>query len=562
MDVKAKKKFFDSLKSARANWDSQYQILGELISQTKQNFQDSPSAGEFLNDEVFDSTATFAAQAAASALLGMLYPGTAKQTLELTPPNSLRTTSKTAEFYERMTEKVAQAMDDPNANLLIALDEYMLDQQIFGTSGVGVFRGNKSKLLFKPYGVKEMYICEGEGGQVDAIYLLNEWTIKRIVEEYGEENVSEKVLAKYQAGDLLSKAKILIIIEPRKEVKAEAGVLAMPIASYHVEYDCCHLLKESGFSSMPIMVGRFRKLNYEMYGRSNGMAALPDVAEIQALREAVIIGTEKALDMPKGVMSDGVFGGGTIDTSARAVTVFDSANSMGNTPIFDIGSPPDINVALARLADLKESIAQHFNLDRLIDFNNDVQMTFGEAQIRNQIRNASLSSLYARQITEVFTPLIERVVTMLFEDGDLGVVKGSEQEAELLMRGEEPYYFPDEIIELIESGQDIYEVTYKTQAANAQRSEEYIATVDVVGFATQMMQVDPSVRHRVDFHEAVKLLSEVRGLPNQVIREDDEVAALVQQDQAKEQGATALDAMGQGADIVQKLASANQQTGL
>ena len=175
MDAKQIKSRFDSLKRARANFDNIYQTCGEYVSQIKQNFTSQPSAGEFLIADLYDSTAIFAAQNGASALLGMLWPSTAKQALEISPPEGIELDTELANFYERMTSTTCKVMDDPNANLSLALDEYMLDQFIFGTSGIGVERGDESKVLYKPYGVKELYIDEGKNGRVDAEFLLYEW---------------------------------------------------------------------------------------------------------------------------------------------------------------------------------------------------------------------------------------------------------------------------------------------------------------------------------------------------------------------------------------------------
>jgi hypothetical protein len=545
---------FNEMKSQRSNWDVMYQVLGEYISQMKQNFQGQPSNGEFLTEEIFDSTGTFAAYNAASALLGMLWPGTAKGNIEITPPEDMPESTELAKFYGNMTNKATTAMDDPKANLALALDEYMLDQMIFGTSGVGVERGDKSKLLFKSYGVKELYLDEGKNGLVNKIALLYEWSAARVVDEYGEENVSEKTRKAAQSGGK-DKVKILIMISPRKEKKAIKGKLAMDYQSLHLEYDTCHLLKEDGFHELPIAVARFRKLNYEKMGRSNGMNALPDIREANALREAVIVATEKTLDMPIGVIDDGMLGGGYIDTSPRAVTVFNASGNIGNTPpVFNIGEVPDIRYAEARLEKLAETISQHFGIDRLIDFNNDTQMTFGEAQIRDQLRTASLLGLFSRQISEVFTPLMERSINMLWRDGEFGVLEGSEEEAALIAKGKEPTYFPDEIKKRLEAGEDVYQITYKTKAANASKAEEYIAIIDVMTFAAQAMAVDESIRHRVNLHKGIKTIADIRALPVGTIRQDDEVDELIKVEQQQMQQMQQMQMAEQAAGAYEKAA--------
>jgi len=561
MDAKALKAEFDTLKTERSNWNQMWQVLGEYVSQIKQNFETQPANGEFLTREIFDANGAFAAHSCASALLGMLWPSTAKQAIEIAPPDDLEIGTELAEFYDRMTSRTVRAMDDPRANLALALDEYMLDQIIFGTSGVGVEKGDISKLLYKPYGVKELYVDEGKNGKVNACYICYEWTVQRLVDEYGLDAVSPKVREKYQQNKLREKVKVLHVIKPRKEKKAKKGKLAMPYMSVHMEYEKCHVLREDGFHELPIFVGRFRKLNYEIYGRSPAMNALPDIREANILREAFIIGTEKALDMPLGILDDGMLGGGYVDTSAKAINVFNASGNLGgNSPVFEIGKPPNLAVAEVRLEKLNQNIAQHFHIDKLLDFNNQTRMTFGEAQIRDQIRISSLSSLFSRQISEVLTPLIERSVNILWRAGEFGVISGSEEEAELLAMGKEPEYIPDELVGMLERGEEIYTINYKTKASNASRAEEYLAIIDVANFAGQAMAIDPSLSKRINLHEAVKNMGDIRALPIGIVRQDDEVDALVQQEQQQMQAMQALQTADMAAGVAQKAAAADKMS--
>lgn len=562
-DVTHKKtiEYFNTLKNDRSTWDRMFQLLGKYVSLIKQNFEVTHTPGEFLLDDVYDATGMFAATNSASALLGMLWPGTAKQAIEISPPRGLKLDSELKEFYERMTERSIMAMDDPKAGLSLSLAQYMLDQMIFGTSGVGVEKGVDSKLLYKSYGVKEMYIEEGRDGRVDEEYLFYEWRLARVMDEYGEDALSEKLKKKIREGKFNEKVKILVCIKPRREKKAEKGALSMPYESVHMEYETKNVLREKGFEENPISVGRFIKLNYERYGRSPGSMALPDIREANALREGIIVATEKILNMPKGLMHDGMFGGGVIDFSAGSVTVFN--NSGGNysqPPIFDIGSPPQIPWAEQRLEKLENVISRHFNIDRLLDFNSQTEMTFGEAQIRNQIRNASLSSLFSRQITEVFTPLIERSVAVLFRMGEFGVIPGSIEEKELLDAGRTDIeYIPDRLVEMLDKGEDIYSITYKTQAANASRAEEYLGIMDLTNYAASAAAIDPSIANRFNFHKALEHMTNIRGVPFDVLNSDEQVQQATDQQAQQAQAAQELAALEQGSNAAKNLAEADKK---
>lgn len=561
------KEGFEEAKQLRSNWNTMYQVLGEFISQVKQDFEGQPANGEFLTDEIFDSTGTFAAFNSASALLGMLWPGAAAQAIEIKAPDDMEESTELAKFYENMSKVTVKAMDDPRANLSMALDEYMLDEVIFGTAGVGVEAGFESSLLYKPYGVKELFIDEGKNGKVDKIWLFYEWTATRVVAEYGEDKVSAKTAKMVNDGGGKGKVRILHAIAPRGEAKAEKGKLAMPYESMHFEFDDMHLLREDGFNELPIAVGRMRKLAYEKMGRGFGQAALPDIREANALREAIIIATEKALNMPQGVLSDGILGSGYIDTSANAINVFDASSNLGGaSPIFDIGTVPNVAIAEKRLEELKQTISQHFNIDRLLDFNNDTQMTFGEAQIRDQRSLNSLAGLFNRQITEIFTPVISRSVGILFRAGEFGVArpvggKISQEEQDLIAEGKEVKHFPEAIQKRLDDGLEIYQIAYRTKASNASKAQEYIGILDVMSFAAQIMQVDPSVANRIDGHEALKVMAEIRGMPEGIIRQDDEVDEIEKKQKEKQEKQQLLDTVSQASVIAKDVATAEATAG-
>lgn len=557
MDYKKLKKDFDRVKSTRANFDNMYQVIGEYIAMNRQDFNGQPSNGEFLVDRIFDATGPFAASNAASSLLGMIWPGAAANVFELSEPEHDDQEEEEADdkFYERMNKIVYESFDDPRANLAESLDEYMNDQIVFGTSGIGVELGEAPNLYFSPYGVKELYPILGKGGRIVGFYLYFEWEVERVVAEYGEENCSEKVRKAFKAGKLDEKVRVLYIAKPRAQKKASKGKYAMPIMGVHLDYDACHPMKEDGYYELPIAIGFFRKLAYETMGRSLAMNALPDIREANALREALIIATEKALEMPKGVLSDGEFGGGYIDQSAGAVNVFNASGNIGaGAPVFDIGSPPNIPWAEKRLEKLEQTIAQHFMIDRLMDFNNDVQMTLGEAQIRDQMKTASMAALFNRQI-QVVQRVIERGVALLLRSGKLGVTKGSDLEQEIIKRGEEPYYLPDNIAKRLEAGKDIYKVNYKTKAALAHSAENYMAILEMFNIVAAQAEIAPDMMKRIDYQKGLEKLCETRGI-SFLLRPEKEMQAIAEVEAQQQQAAMALQAGQQVANIADKAASA------
>lgn len=551
---------FEELFEKRAVWNDHWQIVGELVHGSKQEFTETKAEGERLNEDRYANAGVFASRTLASALIGMLWPNGAKS-MKLFPARGIKDNEENKKYFEAITEEMRDAMDDPQARLAPSLAEYMLDQVSFGTSGIGIFDGeDESELRFEAWGISQLYIAEGDSGRVDTTYRLSKWTLRRIIATYGKEKVSEKLrnLAKNDK-NLTQKFDILQCIKKRtgRDV-TKKGNKDMPIMSVHLERDGGHILKESGFEEMPINVARFVKLAYEEYGRSPGIDALSDVLELDYLRERFSINVDKAGDPPLIVMDDGRFGGGVIDTSAGAINVIDLSGRINNNidPIIPLQTVGELSTTLTRIDQLKADIGQAFFLDKLLDFNNQTQMTLGEAIMRDKIRSASLGSIFARQIAETFDPLVTRSFNRLLKKGKLGVIKGSDEEAILLAAGEEPIVIPEEIQKKMAAGKTIYEIRYFTPAAQMARLQEAEALNNITTFKLTLQQGNPEAGDGFDDDEALKLAADIGGISS-VLRSKERVEEIrakrqkAQQDQqtvalAKDGASAAKDANAAG----------------
>jgi len=525
-------KHYKKVKQKRANWNQQFQAVGKWVSQVKQDFEGEHEEGDFLNEDIFDSTGTFAAHNASSALLGLLWPSKAEMSIDITVPSNLKDPidEELKWFEEHVTPALVQEMDREDSGLSLALDEYMLDQYIFGTSGIGVFYED-GNLQYKAYGVKEMHIAEGAGGFVDDVTLSYKWGARRIVGDYGLNKVSEKVRKAYESG---SDEEFEVVITYR--MADITGADKQPVETHHVEVAANHELRKSGFDEFPIFVGRYRKLLGETYGRSPAMQAISDIVEINVLREAVIVASEKSLDPPLGVLNDGMLGGGIIDTSAGAINVFDVQGNFGGTPpVFPINTVGEFNYTIQRINDLRESIAQHFGIDRLLDFNNETQMTATETRERSGIRKNSLSSQLNRQITEVLARMVQRSFNLMLRNDRFGYIQGDAGAMALEAQGIEVKYIPERIAKLLVDGDDAYKINFTTPASRIASDEEAAGMIEAVQFTQGLSQTHPEARHWLNIESIYDSIPRLLGTPKGVINTGDEAEELIKQEQQAQQ---------------------------
>lgn len=529
---------FKVLKNNKQSLTSLFQLISEYVYNRKYDGQDIPNAGIFADEDIYDNTAQRANGIMANVMVNNIWPN-GPRTFSLGRTWDTSDTEEIKAYFSYANQQMYSVMDNTKAGLQTALDEYMLDQGAFATSGIYVKEKEDDRTVpvrYEAWSIKGRYIDEGPDGNIDTIFSEISMSVRNAVKVYGYENLSARVRKDFDNGDIENKVKILHVIEPRLERdKSKKGVKDMPIASIHIEVDTRKILKESGMEEMPVFIGRFSKVPGEIYGRSPAMVAMADILEINAVREAISIATEKQLDPPMAVYDDGALGAGAIDTSAGAINVFSVTGRLNaGKPIEPLYTVGELQSSYTHIDTLKETINNHFYLDRLLDFNNETRMTLGEAQLRNALRGQSLGAFYARQENEVITPMIERTFNILLKLGRLGVIQGSKEEVEQLKRGMQPVYIPEELVQRMMNGEDFYEITYLSPAKRTMQSEELRGIIETANFAVQVAPASPEIIDNIDFDKLIARVAKLSGAPMELIKDSDTVKK-IREARAKQQ---------------------------
>jgi len=525
---------WQQLKEKRVGFNNTFTLIARYVDMMIMDFESNTyfnRRGNVIPDDVMDNTASHVSTQAASSMLGSLWPnGAASFKLIPHPHNVPDSEAVRAWFRDVVNPAMHDKMDDPQSGLEVALDEVMHEAVNYGTGSLGVFRRTDKNLpiRFKTHNIKCNYIDEGPDGKVDTNYFCQRMTVKQIIQEYGEENVSQDVIELARATKLDDEVEVLTTIEPRDIGKQNrVGLLGAPFERMDIEVETGKVLKESGFGEFPVPTVRFSKKVGEVWGRGPGINALPEIIEINAIMEAATLAIEKLLDPPLALLDDGRLGAGDIDTSPGALNVLTVSGKLAAdkviSPIFTVG---DFHAVIPLIEKLVGSIKNHYYLDRLLDLNNQTEMTLGEANIRNSLRGDSLVSVYRRFSAELFTPMVIRVFNILLEDGFFGVVEGSVQEALLL---EEDAIFvkhiPNEVIAAIMQGLDIYKIEYISPAARMMQSQEtsgLISTMEIIG---NLGRVLPNVVDNFDTDGMVKRLAQLLGVSIDVLKSTEAVQA-------------------------------------
>lgn len=506
----------DTLTTEKAPWNPQWQLIAEYLCQRKAVFTNFQQPGAFLNSEIWSDIGGLAAETAASALIGLIWPDA--YSFELEPFGELKDDPETVEWFKKtVNPELQSALDDPEAGFAMALDEAMLDFLLF-MPAIHLDEGDTTDFKFDAWNVSQFAVDEGADGFIDTFYMTKEWSVRNLVKKFGLSNVSKPTQTAYNAKKFLDKIRVLHVIEPREVQKnGGRGPQNMPFVSAYIEINAKHLIRESGFNELPTFAFRFSKRIGEKYARTPAMRALPSIMEHNALKEIYTVAAEKTCDLPLAVYDDGTFGGGTIDTSAGAINVINVTGKLtGNRapiePIQTIGTFTDIATVMN---DLKDTINQHFMIDRLLDMNNETQMTAREALIRDALRQGTLRSPASRLWAELFNRLLPRAFNIQLRKGRYGYVSGSPEylAAQHMNPGKTIPVIPDKVAMMQGKSQRVYKISYRSPAARQQKSDQAQAILNVTGFINEAAAIDQTVRYEMNMPRSVRNIGDIWGIP-------------------------------------------------
>lgn len=551
----------DQLNAEKRFWNNQWQLVSEYVGHRRADFTHFSEPGAFLNSEIWSDVASLSSDTASSALVGLVWPD--NYSFKYEPFGDLKDDEEAKDFFSMATEETQAALDDPEAGLALALDEAMKDFLEFGTPAVHCEEGKVTDLRFDAWNVAQFSIDEGDDGYVDTFTKCYQMTVRQIVRKFGRDKVSADTRKAYDDRRFLQKVKVLHVIMPREvEQDKGKGPQNMPFMSVYIEVDKKHLLRESGFNELPTFAFRYSKKIGEKYGRSPAMRALPSIMELNALWELVTIGAEKNYDPPLAVYDDGTFGGGTIDTSAGAINVINvsgklSANRSPIEPLFTVGKFDDVAVLIERL---ENTIKDHFMIDRLLDLNNEKEMTAREALIRQAIRQSTLRSPVSRIMAELFNRMLPRVFNILLRKGRFGFADGSPELIawQAMNPGKEAKLIPQKIVDLQGKDQRVYQIRYMTPAAREQEAQIAQGIMNTLQAAGEIAAFDKTVLDEINMHRTIRRLGTIWSFPEECWNTDEELQKLKQMAANDQQQNIELAQAAQVASIAKDAAAARK----
>ena len=515
------KKRCSALESSRQTWEDHWQDILDYVMPRKADVTFVRAKGTKRTEVLFDSTAITANNLLAASLHGTLTsPSLPWFTLKLRT-EELMEERDVQLWLEDSGRRMYDTFNETNFNTEV--HELYLDLCSIGTGALFVEEANegfdKGGIHFNTLHIAEYFIQENVNGKVDTLYRKYKLTARQAIEEFGEENVGEKIIesSKSKPDKLFN---FIHAVEPTIDYKRATGktTTKLPYHSCHICVEDKMTVRSGGYNEFPYLVPRWSKATGEIFGRSPSYNALPD---IKTLNKAVEIGLKawaKAIDPPLLVQDDGVIG--RVRMTPAGITV---VRNDGAIKPLQIGS--NWQITDMKENQLRTAIRQAYYSDQL-QLQEGPQMTATEVQVRYELMQRLLGPTLGRFQSEFLNPLIERVFGIMLR-------------AKAFMP-------TPEII-----GNQKMDIEYVGPLARSQRMEESIAIERLYQLAMNVGQIDPAIMDNINHDEAIRMRAKLLGVPKTVLRGKDEVVEMreakaeaqqqmMQQQMQQQQAQTAL----------------------
>ena len=491
---------YEKLEGQRQNWETHWQEVADYMQPRKADVTKQRARGDKRMEQVFDSSPIQAVELLSASLHGMLTnPSTPWFTLRF-KDEEIENEDEAKLWLEASTDAMYTAFN--RSNFQQEIFELYHDLITFGTAAMFIEEDDEDIIKFSTRHINEVFIAENDKGRIDTIYRRFKISARAAMQKFGEA-VSSDVQSAFKK-DPYKEVEILHAVYPRTDFNPnKKDKKNMPFESVYIEFKNGNELSVSGFREFPFVVPRYLKASNEIYGRSPAMTALPDVKMLNEMVKTTIKAAQKQVDPPLLVPDDGFLL--PVRTVPGGLNFYRSGTRDRIEPL-NIGAnnPLGLNMEEQR----RDAIRAVFYVNQL-QLQQGPQMTATEVIQRNEEKMRLLGPVLGRLQSELLKPLIDRVFAILLRNDMLPPA---------------PEFL---------SGRDI-EIEYVSPLAKAQKSSELQSIMRAIEILGSMQNIAP-VFDYVNFDNLVKHLADIVGMPQKLLKSQNQVNA--EREQAAAQAA-------------------------
>lgn len=527
-DYQSLERHYSYLWNEQANWRTLWNTIAQFVMPAWDNFIGEFSEGVNRNTRLFDSTAVTANERFAAAMEQMLTPRT-QQWHKLAPMDeNLQDNPEVQEYADQVTKILFSVRYRPTANYASQVDECYLSLGAFGNNALFIDELIGRGLRYRSIPLNEIVWSLDHSGMVDTVYRKFRYTAKQAMQQWGNK-AGDQVKTAYDQNPY-AELEFLHCVKPNENRKNALGYEGMAFESWYLSCKDKTVIDRSGYRTFPYAIGRYRMAPREHYGRSPAVVALPAIRTLNEQKKTALRAGQKAVDPPLLLMEEGVL---TPFNQRPGAVNYGMLTEDGKPLAQPLKIDGNFQVAETLMAMEANSINDSFLVSLFQILVQNPQMTATEALIRAQEKGAMIAPAMGRQQSEFLGPQIVREIDLLQQAGQL----------------------PDPPDSLLESGQGI-RIEYTSPLTLALRAQEGTSIMQTVQAIGVIANLDKTVLNVIDFVDAARELALINGCPAKLLRSDEEVDALVQEQMKQQQNQTIASAAPQVSAAAKNLAQA------
>lgn len=519
-----------SMKRERESFIHHYKDLSTFINPRRGRFfiQDR-NRGQKVHQDIINSAGTQALRIARSGMLaGVMSPSRPWFDLE-TPDPAMMEIQEVKEWIAQVVRILRTIF---NVSNLYDQAPAMLGELLeFGTGFMMHVDDFDDVARFYTQTVGSYMIAQNSRLVVDTFAREFEWTVQQMVQEFGLENVSTAVKNDWDRGNYDKWYPIVHFVEPNVNSKSRPVFASdAPFASVYYEPgnmgpDRDKLLSKSGFQEFPAYVPRWDVTGEDIYGTDcPGMTALGDIKSLQQEERVKARGLQKLVDPP--LSGPASLRNVPVNTLPGGLTIYSGSTQQDLRAVYQVD--PRLQEMRIDMQDITNRINQAFFVDMFLAISQmEGIQPRNELDIlsRNEERLLQLGPVLERLHGEFLERMVDRTFNQALRAGILPP-------------------FPE-----ILSGQNL-QVKFISSLAIAQRA---VVTADldrILAATANAATVDPQAIKKFDGPQFVDEYAKAIGVPPRVIRSDEVVQALIQQENEQLQQQRMMEMAMQGATAV------------
>ncbi len=488
---------YNTLKAARAPWESWWSTLRDYVLPTRRDDEDSDTPDAESMHRLVDTTAVEACQKLASGHMSYITPSH-ELWFKWSSPDP-EAGDEAESWYNRCSEIANREL--ALSNFYTELHECFLDRVGLGTGSLFCSTTRSGHLLFRHIPCGQFVCAENDEGSVDTYMREYTCTPHQAAEQFGEKALGERARAllhnpRQQHESCL---RMLHVVRPRKKrLRNRPDARNMRFESIYYCLDDQRIMEERGYHEMPYMVTRFLRWGDGPYGLAPARLVYPDIRQAQFLNRILDMLGELAAFPRILELANQV---GEVDLRAGGRTLINPESASLGFPR-EWATQGRYDVGLGRLEQKRESINRAFFIPMLdLWSERKAQMSATEVYARENERVMLFSPSFTL-FTSDFRPLMERIFALLFRLG----------------RFPQP---PSTVLSRDALGEEVVEVphvVYRGRIAQVMRRIQSEGIERTLRRLQELAGVDASVADHVDLDRTFRLSARLDGVPEEILR--------------------------------------------